>query len=63
MVKRDLQGWKLSRCIWVMDRGMNSEENRIILQRAGGIISLEKGSGMLRAVIKKPSPVGGDIMR
>ena len=35
-VKRDLAGWKLSRCIWVMDRGMNSEENRIILQRAGG---------------------------
>lgn len=36
MVKRDLHGWRLSRCIWVMDRGMNSEENRIILQRAGG---------------------------
>lgn len=36
MVKNDLKGWKLSRCIWVMDRGMNSEENRIILQRAGG---------------------------
>jgi len=35
-VKTDLLGWKLSRCIWVMDRGMNSEENRIILQRAGG---------------------------
>jgi len=35
-VKGDLKGWKLSRCIWVMDRGMNSEENRIILQRAGG---------------------------
>ena len=36
MVKGDLKGWKLSRCIWVMDRGMNSEENRIILQKAGG---------------------------
>lgn len=36
MVKRDLKGWKLSRCIWVMDRGMNSEENRILLQQAGG---------------------------
>ena len=36
MVKNDLQGWKLSRCIWVMDRGMNSEENRIILQKAAG---------------------------
>ena len=35
-VKKDLSGWKLSRCIWVMDRRMNSEENWIILQRAGG---------------------------
>lgn len=35
-VKNDLMGWKLSRCVWVMDRGMNSEENRVILQKAGG---------------------------
>lgn len=35
-VKNDLLGWKLSRLIWVMDRGMSSEENRIILQKAGG---------------------------
>jgi transposase len=34
-VKNDLLGWKLGRCIWVMDRGMNSEENRLILQKAG----------------------------
>jgi transposase len=35
-VKSDLLGWKLSRCVWVMDRGMNSEENRLVLQKAGG---------------------------
>ena len=35
-VKADLLGWKLSRLIWVMDRGMSSEENRIVLQKAGG---------------------------
>jgi hypothetical protein len=35
-VKSDLLGWKLSRCIWVMARGMNSKENRIIPQKAGG---------------------------
>jgi transposase len=35
-VKNDLLGWKLSRCVWVMDRGMSSEENRLILQKAGG---------------------------
>ena len=36
MGRGSLAGWKLSRCIWVMDRGMNSEENRVILQQAGG---------------------------
>jgi transposase len=35
-VKDDLRGWHLSRCVWVMDRGMSSEENRVILQKAGG---------------------------
>jgi len=35
-VKGDLLGWKLGRCVWVMDRGMSSEENRLILQKAGG---------------------------
>ncbi|MDY7029445.1 MAG: IS1634 family transposase, partial [Spirochaetota bacterium] len=35
-VKNDLLGWKLSRCVWVMDRGMSSEENRLVLQKAGG---------------------------
>lgn len=35
-VKDDLRGWHLSRCIWVMDRGMSSKENRLILQKAGG---------------------------
>jgi transposase len=35
-VRKELAGWKLSRCVWVADRGMNSEENRKILQTAGG---------------------------
>jgi transposase len=35
-VKSDLMGWKLSRCVWVMDRGMNSKDNRLVLQKAGG---------------------------
>ena len=35
MVKEDLRGWRLNRCIWVMDSGMNSEGNRIILQKGG----------------------------
>lgn len=35
-VKNDLLDWKLGRCVWVMDRGMSSEKNRLILQKAGG---------------------------
>jgi Transposase DDE domain len=35
-VKDDLRAWKLSRVVWVGDRGFQSEENRRYLQRAGG---------------------------
>lgn len=45
-VQRDLNNWKLGRVVWVMDRGMSSDENRRILQRAGGHYILgEKLSG------------------
>ncbi len=35
-IQKDLNGWKLGRVVWVMDRGMASEANRVVLQRAGG---------------------------
>ena len=35
-VKDDLRAWKLSRVVWVADRGFQSAENRRYLQRAGG---------------------------
>ena len=35
-VKKDLKGWKLGRCVFVADAGMNSEENRRTLALAGG---------------------------
>lgn len=35
-VKDDLRAWKLSRVVWVADRGFSSERNRRYLQRAGG---------------------------
>ncbi|HSJ44800.1 MAG TPA: IS1634 family transposase [Euzebyales bacterium] len=35
-VKDDLRAWKLSRVVWVTDRGFASEQNRRYLQRAGG---------------------------
>ena len=35
-VKSDLKGWKLGRCVFVADAGMNSEENRRKLALGGG---------------------------
>jgi len=35
-VKDELREWKLSRVVWVADRGFQSAENRRYLQRAGG---------------------------
>jgi len=35
-VKDDLKAWKLTRVVWVADRGFSSAENRRYLQRAGG---------------------------
>ena len=35
-VQKDLNNWNLGRVVWVMDRGMSSDENQRILQRAGG---------------------------
>jgi len=34
--KDELRAWKLSRVVWVADRGFQSERNRRYLQRAGG---------------------------
>ena len=35
-VKEDLKGWRLGRCVFVGDAGMNSEENRRTLALGGG---------------------------
>lgn len=35
-IQRDMNDWKLGHVIWAMDRGMTSEDNRKILQKAGG---------------------------
>lgn len=35
-VKKDLNSWKLNRVIMVQDSGFNNEENKLILQGAGG---------------------------
>jgi transposase len=50
-VKDDLREWKLSRVVWVADRGFQSAENRRYLQRAGGhyIIGEKLRSGSAEA--------------
>lgn len=35
-VKQDLKGWRLNRCVFVGDSGMNSEQNRRTLSLGGG---------------------------
>lgn len=35
-IQKDMNDWKLGNVIWAMDRGMTSEDNRKILQKAGG---------------------------
>ena len=50
-VKDDLREWKLSRVVWVADRGFQSAENRRYLQRCGGhyIIGEKLRSGSAEA--------------
>ena len=42
-VQRDLAGWKLSRVVWVVDRGMAGENQRLALQRGGGQVIVGEG--------------------
>jgi transposase len=35
-VKDDLRGWRLGRCVWVVDRGFSSDKNLRCLTRGGG---------------------------
>jgi hypothetical protein len=50
-VKNDLGGWKLGRCVWVVDSGFSSTENLRYLQRAGGhyIAGMKLRSGTAEA--------------
>jgi DDE family transposase len=50
-VKTDLGGWKLGRCVWVVDSGFSSQENLRYLQRSGGhyIAGMKLRSGTAEA--------------
>ncbi len=57
-VKDDLRGWRLGRCVWVVDRGFSSDENLRYLTRGGGHwIAGERmrdGSPDARAALARP---------
>jgi hypothetical protein len=57
-VKRDLQGWQLSRCVFVGDAGMVSKENLHTLARGGGkyivCMPIHRGGEVAQEVISRP---------
>jgi hypothetical protein len=56
-VKDDLGGWKLGRCVWVVDSGFSSTENLRYLQRSGGHyiagMKLRSGTAEARLALKR----------
>lgn len=57
-VKADLRGWRLGRCVFVGDAGMNSEDNRRKLALGGGkyilASKMRAGDEVTREVLKRP---------
>jgi hypothetical protein len=57
-VKADLRGWKLNRCVFVGDAGMNSADNRRTLALGGGkyilATKLRAGDEVAQAVLTRP---------
>ena len=56
-VQQDLNNWKLGRVVGVMNRGMTSDENRRILQKAGGQYILGeklRGNHMSEMALSQP---------
>jgi hypothetical protein len=57
-VKDDLRGWKLSRCVFVGDAGMVSQENLDTLSKSGGkyivCMPMRRGDEVTNAVLQRP---------
>ena len=57
-VKGDLKGWQLSRCLFVGDAGMVSQDNLKILARGGGkyivCVPMRRGDEVTREVLARP---------
>ena len=58
-VKQDLRGWRLGRCVFVGDAGMNSEENRRTLALGGGKYILASRMRADDEVTREVLPRGG----
>lgn len=52
-VRADLKGWKLGRCLFIADSGMNSEENRQALAKACGKYILASRVGSVKEIKEK----------
>jgi hypothetical protein len=57
-VKKDLRGWRLGRCVFVGDAGMNSDENRRTLARGNGkyilAAKMRAGDEVTKNVLTRP---------
>jgi hypothetical protein len=57
-VKADLRGWQLSRCVFVGDAGMVSQENLTTLSASGGkyilCMPMRRGDEVTREVLQRP---------
>jgi hypothetical protein len=57
-VKADLRGWQLSRCVFVGDAGMVSQENLTALSASGGkyilCMPMRRGDEVTREVLQRP---------
>jgi Transposase DDE domain len=57
-VKADLRGWKLSRCVFVGDAGMVSQENLTTLSESGGkyilCMPMRRGDEVTTEVLQRP---------
>ena len=67
-VKNELRGWRLGRCVFVGDAGMNSEENRRTLSLGGGkyilAARMRAGDEVTHDVLTRPGryhPVAGNL--
>ncbi|MEW5749012.1 MAG: IS1634 family transposase [Candidatus Thermoplasmatota archaeon] len=57
-VQKDLAGWRLSRVVWVVDRGFAGHEQEVAFQRGGGQVivgeKLRSSTGKLHPALSRP---------